>query len=133
MVVEAAQPSGSLITARKALELGRELGAVPGPVTSRVSEGTNGLLADGAATIRDAQELIGLDRRERETASKGLRLQYEHESANRDFAAERVELTAAAQAAEGQVEEAEQSMTARTADRLMTEDAERQLRDLQPL
>jgi DNA processing protein len=58
VVVEAAQPSGSLITARKALELGRELGAVPGPVTSRVSEGTNGLLADGAATIRHAQDVL---------------------------------------------------------------------------
>ncbi len=58
VVVEAAQPSGSLITARRALELGRELGAVPGPVTSRVSEGTNGLLADGAAPIRHAQDVL---------------------------------------------------------------------------
>ena len=39
VVVEAAQPSGSLITARQALDLGRELGAVPGPVTSRVVGG----------------------------------------------------------------------------------------------
>ncbi len=58
VVVEAAQPSGSLITARQALELGRELGAVPGPVTSRVSEGTNNLLVDGAAPIRDAQDVL---------------------------------------------------------------------------
>jgi DNA processing protein len=58
VVVEAAQPSGSLITARKALELGRELGAVPGPVTARVSEGTNGLLVDGAAPIRHAQDVL---------------------------------------------------------------------------
>jgi DNA processing protein len=58
VVVEAAQPSGSLITARKALELGRELGAVPGPVTARVSEGTNGLIADGAAPIRHAQDVL---------------------------------------------------------------------------
>ncbi len=58
VVVEAAQPSGSLITARRALELGRELGAVPGPVTSRVSEGTNGLIADGAAPIRHAQDIL---------------------------------------------------------------------------
>ena len=47
VVVEAAQPSGSLITANRALELDREVGAVPGPVTSSVSEGTNDLLVDG--------------------------------------------------------------------------------------
>jgi DNA processing protein len=58
VVVEAAQPSGSLVTARKALELGRELGAVPGPVTSRVSEGTNGLIADGAVPIRGAEDVL---------------------------------------------------------------------------
>jgi DNA processing protein len=58
VVVEAAQPSGSLVTARRALELGRELGAVPGPVTARASEGTNGLLVDGAAPIRHAQDVL---------------------------------------------------------------------------
>ena len=58
VVVEAAQPSGSLITATRALELGRDLGAVPGLVTSRVSEGSNGLLADGAAPIRHAQDVL---------------------------------------------------------------------------
>jgi DNA processing protein len=60
VVVEAAQPSGSLITARRALELGRQVGAVPGPVTSRASEGTNGLIVDGAAPIRDAQDVLDL-------------------------------------------------------------------------
>jgi DNA processing protein len=58
VVVEAAEPSGSLITARKALELGRELGAVPGPVTSRSSEGTNGLIVDGATPVRGAQDVL---------------------------------------------------------------------------
>jgi DNA processing protein len=58
VVVEAAQPSGSLITARRASELDREVGAVPGPVTSRVSEGTNDLIADGAAPIRGAQDVL---------------------------------------------------------------------------
>jgi DNA processing protein len=57
VVVEAAQRSGSLITARRALDLGRCLGAVPGPVRSRASEGTNALLVDGAAPIRDAQDV----------------------------------------------------------------------------
>jgi DNA processing protein len=58
VVVEAAQPSGSLITADQAHRLGREVGAVPGRVTARVAEGTNGLLADGAAVIRDAQDVL---------------------------------------------------------------------------
>jgi DNA processing protein len=58
VVVEAAQPSGSLITARQALDLGRQVGAIPGPVTSRVSEGTNGLLVDGAAPVRGAQDVL---------------------------------------------------------------------------
>jgi DNA processing protein len=60
VVVEAAEPSGSLITARKAFELGREVGAVPGRVTSRVAKGTNGLLKDGAAVVRDAQDVLDL-------------------------------------------------------------------------
>lgn len=58
VVVEAAEPSGSLITAERAYRLGREVGAVPGLVTSRVARGTNGLLADGAAVIRDAQDVL---------------------------------------------------------------------------
>jgi DNA processing protein len=58
VVVEAAQPSGTLITAGKALELGRALGAVPGLVTSRLSEGANGLIADGAVTVRGAQDVL---------------------------------------------------------------------------
>jgi DNA processing protein len=58
VVVEAAQPSGSLITAERASKLGREVGAVPGRVTTRVARGTNGLLADGAAVIREAQDVL---------------------------------------------------------------------------
>ena len=58
VVVEAAQPSGSLITAERASKLGREVGAVPGRVTTRVAQGTNGLLADGAAVIRGAQDVL---------------------------------------------------------------------------
>lgn len=58
VVVEAAQPSGSLITAQRALDLGRQVGAIPGPVTSRASEGANGLIVDGAALIRGAQDVL---------------------------------------------------------------------------
>jgi DNA processing protein len=58
VVVEAATRSGSLITAEQAADLGRDLGAVPGPVTSRVSAGPNELLAGGACVVRDAQDVL---------------------------------------------------------------------------
>jgi DNA processing protein len=58
VVVEAATRSGSLITMDLAADLGRDLGAVPGPVTSRASAGPNSLLAGGACVIRDAQDVL---------------------------------------------------------------------------
>ena len=58
VVVEAAERSGSLITAEIALELGRAVGAVPGPVTSWRSRGTNALLRDGAQVVRDARDVL---------------------------------------------------------------------------
>ncbi len=58
VVVEGAQRSGSLITADIAEQLGRDVGAVPGPVTSRASEGPNQLLAGGALVIRGAQDVL---------------------------------------------------------------------------
>jgi DNA processing protein len=58
VVVEAATRSGSLITMDLAADLGRDLGAVPGPVTSRTSAGPNALLAAGAHVIRDAQDVL---------------------------------------------------------------------------
>lgn len=50
-VVEAAEKSGSLITAALALKLQRKLWAVPGPITSRASRGTNQLIASGKAQM----------------------------------------------------------------------------------
>jgi DNA processing protein len=58
VVVEAASRSGSLITADLAAELGRDLGAVPGPVTSRASAGPNELLAGGACVVRGGQDVL---------------------------------------------------------------------------
>ncbi len=58
VVVEAAERSGSLITADLAADLGRDLGAVPGPVNSRWSAGANELLAGGACLIRGAQDVL---------------------------------------------------------------------------
>lgn len=60
VVVEAAERSGSLITAEMAIEGGRQVGAVPGPVNSWRSGGANRLLADGAAVIRDARDVLEL-------------------------------------------------------------------------
>jgi len=58
IVVEAAYRSGSLITAEMAADAGREVGAVPGQVTVGPAAGTNDLIANGAALIRDARDVI---------------------------------------------------------------------------
>jgi DNA processing protein len=58
IVVEAAERSGSLITADFAQELGRAVAAVPGSVTSPRYTGSNALLRDGALVIRDAQDAL---------------------------------------------------------------------------
>lgn len=63
VVVEAAPRSGSLVTARLALELGREVLAVPGRIDDPLSSGANRLVADGATPllgIDDVLAAIGL-------------------------------------------------------------------------
>lgn len=60
VIVEAAQPSGSLITADLAAKLGRSVGAVPGQIGVRVAEGSNDLIADGAHLIRGARDVLDL-------------------------------------------------------------------------
>ena len=58
IIIEAAQKSGSLITARAALEDGREVYAVPGPIDSLLSEGPNNLLKMGAAPVTCAADIM---------------------------------------------------------------------------
>lgn len=58
VVVEAAKKSGSLITAGHALEQGRELLAVPGPVSSPTSAGCNLLLRSGARPALSARDIL---------------------------------------------------------------------------
>lgn len=58
VVVEGTDRSGSLITARFAADLGREVGAVPGHVTAPLAAGPNALIADGACVVRTAADIL---------------------------------------------------------------------------
>lgn len=60
IVIEAEKKSGSLITTRLATEYNREVGAVPGPIHSSVSEGPHMLIRLGAALIRDSEDILEL-------------------------------------------------------------------------
>lgn len=58
VVVEAGERSGALITARLAAELGREVLAVPGRITSELSRGPNGLIGDGARLVASWSDIV---------------------------------------------------------------------------
>jgi DNA processing protein len=58
VIVEAAKRSGSLITARFALEQGREVFAVPGSPLDPRAEGTNGLIKQGATPVTETADII---------------------------------------------------------------------------
>lgn len=64
LITEAALKSGSLHTASFALDLGKPVLAVPGPITSATSEGTNELIKTGAipvTSVRDILEALGIE------------------------------------------------------------------------
>jgi DNA processing protein len=58
LVIEAAAKSGSLITARQALENGRDVFAVPGPADAEMSEGPNNLIKMGAIPVTGPEDIF---------------------------------------------------------------------------
>ena len=58
VVIEAAQKSGSLITAYLASSLGREVFVLPGSITSPLFEGSHQLIQEGAKLVRGAQDVL---------------------------------------------------------------------------
>ena len=69
LVTEGASDSGSLITAGQAAEQGREVFAVPGPINSKMSEGTNKLIKEGVHPVTEAAdvlEILDIERKSRQ-------------------------------------------------------------------
>lgn len=88
VVVEAREKSGTLITVDMALEQGREVYAVPGRVTDRLSDGCNRLIRQGAVPMLNPEELIeelkGMQERRREKSRVVVSPEKYHKKARTD-------------------------------------------------
>ena len=58
LIIEAQEKSGTLITARMALDYNKEVLAVPGPISSEYSKGTNRLIRQGATPITCSEDIL---------------------------------------------------------------------------
>lgn len=87
IITEAAEKSGSLHTARFALEIGRDIGAVPGNITSPTSTGCNNLIKTGATPITSSQDVLDMLHLKVATSSIRIRGSNEQEQAVLDLLA----------------------------------------------
>lgn len=83
LVIESGEKSGTLITAYAALEYGKTIAAVPGPIDGSLSVGTNTLIKNGAELIQspnDILELLGLEQAESHQQNLALDLASDEQS-----------------------------------------------------
>lgn len=81
IVVQAAQKSGALITAKYALQEGRQIFAIPGPFDDELSQGCHKLLQDGAKLVQNTQDILeefGIEQNEQESEDIQLSIESEH-------------------------------------------------------